>query len=501
MNNFRMILGLGGSVAAMASGATGGQDVSQKIPRKIELTVYREDFAMVSENRPVVYDAGHTRIVIDDISKHLDPNSVLFDWPLTRDHPRVVATTYNLGIGTGSSLLSRLNGQEVSLMLPSSDGKQGELITGRLEAAADGSSFALRTADRLYINPTGTVIASPKTASGLPQLSVELEGSGAGNTQVGLSYLTRGMSWSADYVAKLNSKANTVEIECWATVTNTTGIPFPDARITLMAGSPNRSVANVSLVNGDSTLATHGAGLVRQDGIRIGEYSVTGGSPSEGNVVLNAPRSSVGDLYAYKIPSTASIGVDQMNRVSVLGTRTVPIKKIYSVQIPTLTSWGYIDEDPSTRSHRHVPALVSMVFSNDKGSNLGVPLPAGSVRVYEKDDSGQARYTGADHIADTPKNERVSLTLSGAFDVYAGYSVLKSEKIAKKKLRKTVAVTLHNEKKTSVQMRLVQDFSNPWSLVSETSKSEKVDSNSLQWNLQLKPGEQRRVLFTIDIKE
>lgn len=494
INHVRVILGCGAAAAAAATivgcGKAQAQGNTTSADRGVELTVYKDDFAMVSERRPVQIDNGHSKIVIDDISKELDPDSVLFEWANAKNHPSVVATTYNLGVGSGTSLISRLNGQQVQLMWPSTDGKPGELVSGRLEAAQQGSDFALRTPDKLYVNPTGTIVASSGTASTLPQLSVELDSRQTGKQQLGMSYLTRGMSWSADYVAKLNPDEKTAEIDCWATVINKTGIPFPTAKLTLMAGSPNRLVLNSRMQTGEPN-----GGVTLNDSL-----SSSSKTRMDGGLITNVPREAVGDLYAYKIPSTASIGTDQMNRVSVLGTRTVPVKKTYSIRIPTLSASGYWFDNPNGNSIPHVTATVALSFVNEASSNLGVPLPAGNVRVYEKDGAGREQYTGADQIADTPKAEHVSLTLANAFDVYGTYKVLKSQRLGKHIIRKTVDVEIFNEKKAPVEVRLVQSFEGHWTPVDESLKSEKLDSNTVQWKPTVQAGLSTRVLFTVDMR-
>ncbi len=485
----------------MAAMAARGQESEAKGSHGLELTIYKADFAMISENRPVHIENGRSHIVIDHISKLLDANSVLFDWPGGKAHPNVVSSTYSLGMGNGSSIISRLNGQQVEFMWPSNDGKPGTVMQGRLEATQDGSSYSLRTDDRLYINPNGTLIASAKTASTLPQLSVDLDSQFGGSADLGVSYLTRGMSWSADYIAKVNTSQKTVELECWATVVNNTGIPFNDAALILMAGSPNRFTDPTMTQASGLTLGVNVNGSPQIQGFSSGGAMQDRLVPTGGvNVPLNSPRFNVGDLYAYKIPSHATIGVDQMNRVSVLGTRTVPVKRTYTIHIPTLMADGYLDNDNGT-GRTHVNAAVALTFVNDSSSNLGIPLPSGSVRVYEKDEAGHERYTGADSIRDTAKQEHVELTLSDAFDVFGSYKVLKSERIAKHKLRKTVETTLHNEKKTAVEVRVVQNFGSRWWPMAESAQSQKLDSSTIQWKINIKPGEAKKLTFTVDMKD
>ncbi len=506
MKNWKMIVGIGCAAASTLGWSEVGtkKDVqvdTKRLDRRIELTVYKDDFGMVSESRPVRLQVGHSRLVVDDISKQLDPNSILFDWPNPKNHPRVIATTYDLGVGAGTNIVSRLNGHEIELMWPTSDGRPGQSIRGTLESP-DGAGYSLRTADKLYVNPGGIIVASSETASTLPQLSVEMDSEIAGDSRVGISYLTQGLSWSADYVAKLNPSSNSVELECWATITNHTGIPFPLAKLTLMAGEVNRAVKSITL----SPTSVIGGSTSNSTVNLSTTYSPIGGVAGlpvkRANVDLasNVARQTVGDMYAYEIPSSATIGVDQMNRVSVLGNRTVPVTRIYTVRVPGLSSWGMMDMAEGYSSTSHLPAEVTMTFVNEGSSHLGIPLPSGAVRVYEKDPSGRERYTGADQINDTPKNERVTLSLAKAFDVYGSYHVVKSTKVSKHKVRKVIEAVIHNEKAKAIQVRIDQAFAGQYVIVEESQKSQKLDSQSVRWKLPVKAGEAKKLTFTVEMK-
>ena len=490
MTNSRFLFGFGAAMAVLILAASGCGRASAQArgqgsttDRAVELTVYKEDFAMVSEKRQVAIELGHSRMAIDDISKVLDPNSVLFDWPSQEQHPEVVATTYNLGMGNSSTLLSRLNGQTVDMMWPSTDGKAGDVITGRLEASEQGGNFALRTKDKLYVNPSGTVIASADTASTLPQLSVELDSLEAKKTQLSMSYLTRGMSWSADYVAKLDSVADIATFECWASVKNSTGTAFPAAKVTLIAGSPNRAVAERPMA---------GDGEFREAAKAVSATPQMGRKP-------RYQSEDVGELHAYKISSVATIGQDQMNRVNLFGSRTVPVKRDYAIRIPSLGEWGY--EVAGGNSLPHVSATLSISFVNNEAANLGMPLPSGSVAVYQKDEQGQARYTGAATLGDTPLQEHVNLTLTNVFDVYAEYKVLSSQRIDKHTVRKTIEVALHNEKRLPVWVRLVQGFEGHWRPIQESEKSVKLDGGTTQWTVQVSPDVPKAVTYTIELRD
>ncbi len=57
-------------------------------------------------------------------------------------------------------------------------------------------------------------------------------------------------------------------------------------------------------------------------------------------------------------------------------------------------------------------------FRNDKASGLGVPLPAGRMRVSRLDPADNSlEFVGEDVIDHTPRDERVRVRLGSAFDV------------------------------------------------------------------------------------
>ena len=48
-----------------------------------------------------------------------------------------------------------------------------------------------------------------------------------------------------------------------------------------------------------------------------------------------------------------------------------------------------------------------------------MPLPAGTIRLYKKDDKGNQQFIGEDNIDHTPKDEDVRVKVGDAFDIVA----------------------------------------------------------------------------------
>ena len=450
----------------------------------VDLTVYKNDFAQVQETRPVALENGRTKLRIGDVSKQLDPSSLLFDWPGSKTDASVVANVFDLGVAGGEGLLSRYVGKEVEMVWYGQDGREGSREKGVLEVAANGQ-LVLHAGDRLLVNPTGMVVAQARSeVVTMPQLSVDVDSSAKQTANLSVAYMPRGMSWSADYVAKLDPESDILKLECWATVTNRTGADYPNAKITLVAGSPNRATRTPMGMDGAM------AKMDMSGGVNFG-----GRRAVYVDSAVAAPIAT-GELYSYPVKARATIAQEQMNRVSMLESPKVSIKKDYSIRLPGAAGYDYYEWGQNGRTHRR-NAQLAITFTNEEKSGLGDPLPSGAVRVYEPDAEGTMRYIGAASIQDTPKDTKVDLTLTDVFDVTAEPKIVKTERIDKRSYRTEYEVVLRNQKKGSVSLRLVESIGGKWRVESESHKSVKLNAYENQWTVEVPSGKEVKLRYTV----
>ena len=74
-------------------------------------------------------------------------------------------------------------------------------------------------------------------------------------------------------------------------------------------------------------------------------------------------------------------------------------------------------------------------FKNEEKAGLGMPMPAGMVRVYQADSKGGMQFVGEDRIDHTPKDETLNLKIGNAFDVVCERKQIDFQKIAAQRLR------------------------------------------------------------------
>lgn len=443
----------------------------------IELIVYSSDFAQVREARELDLSAGRNRIAVAEVSRQLDQGSVLYTWNDAKG-VTVDSSAYDLGIEQSHQLLEKFLGREVELVYRGDNGKEGERQKGILQVATPGN-LVVRVGERFVVNPNATVEVPANTGIvPVAQLSAEVESKSAQKATLDLAYMTRGLSWSADYTAILDPASDAMRLECWATVTNATGIDYPDAKLQFVAGSPNRAVS-----------------VSRRE--RPGEFEA--GGQWYGKVPEAAPMAMgesaipipMGELVAYPYKSTATIRQDQMNRVRMLEAEKAKIVRDYSVRLPPNAQY------PSGSADQRMKATLAINFTNDLTSGLGLPLPGGAVRVYESAEGETPNSIGAAAIPDTPKDARASLTLSNVFNVYALPKLLQTQRVDKRRERRRVEVRVHNEKKGAVEVRLVQMFWGAWKIESESSKSTRLDGSTAQWKVSVPAGGETVVTYSV----
>jgi len=486
---------LGMAAICLTSGCSGVVAKASETPdatrKNVELTVYKEDFAVVKEDRPVTLKAGRNEVGLLDVSKSLDQDSVMLNWP-DAGKAEVISSTYNLGIGESNSLLRRFLGKQVDLVRFGQDGKEAERQHGILEVA-DAGQTVINVDGKYLINPEGTIEAPSGDIVTIPQLSAEVQSPDTQNTDLRMTYLTSGLSWSSDYSLTLPSTGNDLSLECWANVVNQTGTDYPDAKISFVAGSPNRA----------DMRTTKTRPLYKQD--RGYEFAL-GGTVNglNGSLAGRAPvgvPSASGELYSYPLTEPATIAQNQENRVKMLSSDKVSVHRDYSIRLPSVNPYGgYYDGGEGQNPDQRFSATVAISFKNTKDNGLGEPLPGGAVRVYEPNKAGSLAYVGAATVSDTPQGAGVYLTLSNVFDVYSQFKIVKRQKVDKRTMDVTLEIPVHNEKASAADIRLVTEFDGSWKIMTESEKSKKLDSQSNQWTVQLAPGEEKTVKAVIRFK-
>ena len=152
--------------------------------------------------------------------------------------------------------------------------------------------------------------------------------------------------------------------------------------------------------------ATHGlvAGDVNQVQRRYRGYPPP--PPPPGGMVRagteTAARERLGGFYLYPLPERTTIADKQTKQVSFLDVRDSPAARAYEYR----NGWLGTAEEPRSASS-------VLRFSSARGGGLGDALPAGTVRVYQRDARGNPHAEGEDGAAHRERRERSFSVLPG----------------------------------------------------------------------------------------
>ena len=110
--------------------------------------------------------------------------------------------------------------------------------------------------------------------------------------------------------------------------------------------------------------------------------------------------------------------------------------------------------------------MVFYKFKNEEKAGLGMPLPAGNVRVYQKDSKGGVLFVGEDRIDHTPKDEDINIHIGNAFDVVAERKQTDYKKIATNVYEMEFEITLRNHKDTPITVQCNEPIGGSWEMLS-----------------------------------
>jgi len=120
------------------------------------------------------------------------------------------------------------------------------------------------------------------------------------------------------------------------------------------------------------------------------------------------------------------------------------------------------------------PVKVLIKFKNSEGNSLGVPLLAGTVRVYQGDSKGRVQFIGEDRIDHTPKDETVSLHIGNAFDVVAERKQTDFQRLGSHNVEVEYEVTLRNHKPDPITVFVNEPIGGDWTMLNSTFKFDKT---------------------------
>jgi hypothetical protein len=450
------IIPLIGAVAARAADDPG-----------LSVTVYNSNLALVDDVRRLDVGKGRQRLELADVSAAIRPETVT----LTGEGLSIVEQNFDYDLLTPQKMMEKAVGQQVQIVRTNPGNGQEVTETATVLSANEG--VILRIGDRIEVLrddgvPTRVIFAGvPRNLRARPTLSVTVDSERAGPRLVDLSYLTTGLAWKADYVALFDDAAGKLDLQGWFTLTNTSGTTFEAARTQLVAG-------NVAI---DASPAP---------GYRANRSSL--GVAAGGSEARGGPGEAVGDVYLYTLPERVTVAENQTKQVSFLDAHGVAARKVYRWANP----WFRGTDDPSN-------AEVVIDFANAKAAGLGTGLPAGAIRVYERDAKGDPKFVGENQIGHTPQGSELAVKIGDAFDVTVQPTVVSNTPLGRRRDRYAMSYVLRNARDAPVTVELRQGGLWPDNkVIAESLPGRAIDAYTRGWSVPVPAAGQTTLTTTLE---
>jgi hypothetical protein len=289
-----------------------------------------------------------------------------------------------------------------------------------------------------------------------PTLLMSLENSGVKKQQIEASYLAGNLSWNSDYVLTVTRDEKNADLDGWVTVVNNSGTAFHNARLQLVAGQLNRIQAPRPVgAMEDRMMAKSMAAAPQFQQENFSEY------------------------HLYSLGRRTSVEDKETKQISLLQGSGVPVEKIFVVNGQNY----YYHNAQNPGSPLKDPVMVYYKFKNEEKAGLGIPLPAGNVRVYQKDSKGGILFAGEDRIDHTPKDETVSIHIGDAFDVVAEHKQTDYKSISSHVWEMEFEVTIRNHKDGPITVEVNEPIGGDWEMLSSTYKYTKTAAFAAQFNV------------------
>ena len=386
----------------------------------LKITIYNNDKAFINDTREVNVQAGKQKLVYEGVPSSVITQSVVPTFLGMKTN--LYSQNYIYDLVSLASMLEKSINKEVEFY---SNEKEPTLSKGILLSASPNAMIKENGTGKIYtLNSATQVIFSkvPENMITKPSLLWNVEAEKEGKLGIDLKYLTRGISWKSDYV--LNLKKDVLDLTGWITVNNNSGVAYENAQITCLAGDVN-------------------AVPERKHYSKQNVYEESMPMMAMDAVV----EESFSGYHIYKIPFRETIGNKEQKQISFIDKKEVRYHQYGKNLNNYFENYG----------EQKLQFSNMIEFENKKENNMGISLPTGVVRMYQKDSSEETHFIGESRVQNIPEDENVTLTVGTLFDAVGEKTV--SKFVAKKHYRNVeTTYNVRNQGKEPLELRIEESI-------------------------------------------
>jgi len=431
---------------ALAQTAQTSTETDQK---DLAITVYNSNIALVRDVRRLRLPAGTLDLRFTDIAAAVNPATVHIVSLTAPKELTVLEQNYEYDLLSPQKLLQKYVGKELTLIRLRTENNttKEESVKALLLAYNEGPVWKVGNeiitgmgADR-YVFPD-----LPENLYSKPTLVWLLDNRHASEQTLEASYLTNQVNWNADYVLTLGVDQKAADLNGWVTIVNQSGTAYKNALLQLVAGEVHRVLAGV--VGG-----------------------VPGGLRAmKAEAAPQFAEEAISEYHLYTLERRTTLQNNETKQISLLSSTGISVDKVFEVDGQQF----YYHNAQRPGQPFKDPVKVRIKFKNAQANSLGMPLPAGTVRVYQGDSKGRVQFVGEDRIDHTPKDETLDLYIGNAFDIVAERKQTDFQALGPRSYEMAFDIALRNHKPEPITVLVNEPIGGDWRILDSTFKWEKT---------------------------
>ncbi len=192
-------------------------------------------------------------------------------------------------------------------------------------------------------------------------------------------------------------------------------------------------------------------------------------------------QQTLSEYHAYSLRETTNLANNETKQISLLAAENVKVVK----------------ELVFDGQYNSTKVQAKLVFTNKAEDNLGMPMPAGKVRVYKVDADGKQEFLGEDTIDHTPENVERKLYVGDSFDVTGERKQTNYEDLGKRN-RQTYEITVKNAKDQDADVIVAEHAWGEWKLTANSDPFEKKDATDFEFKVHVPAKGEKKITYTIE---
>jgi hypothetical protein len=443
-----LVLALAGGSAAQSGPST----TTQKDQTDLSITVYNSNLALVRDVRKINLRSGAFPLHFEDVAASINPATVHLRSVTDPTKLNVLEQNYEYDLLDPQKLLQKYVGREVTLVRAEQESSSTKYTETKAILLSDNNGPVWKIGNEIVTGMASDSYRFPDLPNNLysrPTLIWTLDNTGAPTQTIEASYLTTNIQWKADYVLTVTRDEKNADLDGWVTLTNNSGASYDNATLQLVAGQINQVMPQP----------------VMMDRLQAGE----------GAAAPPMTQENFSEYHLYTVTRRTSIHDNESKQIALLDGSNIPIDKSYVVQPQPY----YFRASQGIGNPITEPVMVYYNFKNDQKSGLGMPLPAGTVRVYQADSKGNIQFAGEDNIQHTPKDESLRIHVGNAFDLVCERKEADYKRINNNMFEMEYQITLRNHKDGPVTIDVREPIGGDWEVENSNFPSTKLDATTI----------------------